>query len=42
MPGSLVELVNICEDTKLTILIEKVGKAVAYLDLNQEMLNPLN
>jgi len=30
IPGSPVELVNINEDIKLTILIEKVGKAVAY------------
>lgn len=30
IPGSPVELVNILEDTKLTILIEKVGKVVAY------------
>jgi len=30
IPGSPVELINICEDTKLTIFIERVGKAVAY------------
>jgi len=30
IPGSPVELINIREDTKLTVLIEKVGKAIAY------------
>ena len=30
IPGSPVELINISEDTKLAILIEKVGKVVAY------------
>ena len=30
IPGSPVELINIREDTKLMILIEKVGKAVTY------------
>jgi 2-keto-4-pentenoate hydratase len=30
IPGSPVELININEDTKLSIFIEKVGKAVAY------------
>ncbi len=30
IPGSPVELINIQEDTKLTIFIEKVGKIVAY------------
>jgi 2-keto-4-pentenoate hydratase len=30
IPGSPVELINICEDTKLKIFIEKVGEAAAY------------
>jgi len=30
IPGSPVELINIREDTKLTIIIEKVGKVAAY------------
>ncbi len=30
IPGSPVELINIREDTKLTVLIEKVGKTAAY------------
>ncbi len=30
IPGSPVELINIRKDTKLTVLIEKVGKAIAY------------
>lgn len=30
IPGSPVELINIREDTKLAILIEKVGKVVTY------------
>ena len=30
IPGSPVELINICEDTKLTVNIEKVGETTAY------------
>lgn len=30
IPGSPVELINIHEDTKMTILIERVGKATVY------------
>ncbi len=30
IPGSPVGLINICEDTKLTISIENVGKTIAY------------